>query len=288
MIRQDASTMAGVAPRGAGALLGETYVLFERSLKKLVRRPIFLYFSLIQPVVWLLLFGQIFNRIARFPGASAAFGGKSYFQFFMPAVILQTLLFGAGQSGIGILNDMDSGFLTKLLTTPIYRISVLLGRILGDLTRMILQGVIIVLLAWVFGQFQTPRVQYAYGVPGAIAAIGIALLFGLGLAGFNVFIALRTRNTEPTFLISNFVTLPLLFTSSAQLPLQLLPSWLHTVAQFNPVTYVVDSMRFLFNGRAAIPDTGPGMLFLKTLVILGVIAAITLTLAVRSFRRSVR
>src|SRR5262249_61012972 len=105
----------------ATAFLAETGVLFARSMKKLLRRPIALYFSLIQPVIWLLLFGQIFNRIARFPGAEGAFGGRSYFQFFVPAVILQTLLFGAAQSGIGIINDMQSGFLHKLLTTPVHR-----------------------------------------------------------------------------------------------------------------------------------------------------------------------
>src|SRR6266446_8929142 len=77
--------------------------------------------------IWMLLFGQIFNRIARFPDTQQAFGGKSYFQFFVPAVLLQTLLFGAAQSGIGIINDMQSGFLSKLLTTPVHRMAILLG-----------------------------------------------------------------------------------------------------------------------------------------------------------------
>src|SRR5438128_8700598 len=106
-----------VIPRGASAFLAETFVLFRRSFKKLLRRPIAIYFSLIQPVIWLLLFGQIFNSIARLPSAAPHFGGKSYFQFFIPAVLLQTLLFGAAQSGIGIISDMQSGFLSKLLTT---------------------------------------------------------------------------------------------------------------------------------------------------------------------------
>ena len=121
-----------------------------------------------------------------------------------------------------------------------------------------------------------------------LAALAIALLFGLGLAGFNVCVALRTKNTESTFLIANFLTLPLLFTSSAQLPLPLLPSWLQYVARFNPVTYAIDSMRLLLNGPRAVPESEPGLLLLKTVLILGAIAAVTLTLAVRSFRRSVR
>jgi ABC-2 type transport system permease protein len=275
-------------PRGISGLVSETAFLFQRWMLKLLRRPIALYFSLIQPVVWLLLFGQIFNRIATFPGAAQAFGGKSYFQFFMPAVILQTLLFGSAQSGIGIINDMDSGFLDKLLTTPVNRMAILLGKVLADLTRMLVQSVMIVLLAWIVGQFQNQKVTYSYGIPGLIAALAIALLFGLGLAGLNVFIAVKTRNTESTFLVANFLTLPLLFTSSAQLPIQLLPNWLQQVAQFNPVTYTIDTMRFLINGEQSAAIGAPATLILKTLLILGAITALTLTLAVRGFRKSVR
>lgn len=275
-------------PSGAAAFVTETAILFERSMKKLFRRPVALYFSLIQPVIWMLLFGQIFNRIAKFPGAAAAFGGKSYFQFFVPAVVLQTLMFGAAQSGIGIINDIQSGFLSKLLTTPIHRMAILLGRVLGDLTRMILQGLIIIVIAWVAGLFQTDGVHYEYGIPGILGALGFALLFGLGLSGFTVFVALKTRSSESTFLIANFFTLPLLFTSSAQLPLELLPTWLQRVAYFNPVTYAIESMRLLMNGREAVPDADPARLLIETVLVLGSIATVSLTLAVRGFRKSVQ
>jgi ABC-2 type transport system permease protein len=145
-----------------------------------------------------------------------------------------------------------------------------------------------VVLAWVFGQFQAEPVRYEYGIPGVLGALAIALLFGLGLAGLNVFVALKTRNTESAFLIANFLTLPLLFTSSAQLPVQLLPNWLQTVALVNPVTYAVESLRVLLNGPEAVPEADPGVLLLQTVAILGLIATVTLTLAVRSFRKNVR
>lgn len=276
------------APAPASAFLVETAVLFQRSMKKMVRRPIALYFSIIQPMIWMLLFGQIFNRIAKNPFTTVAFGGRSYFQFFVPAVVLQTLLFGAAQSGIGIISDMQSGFLSKLLTTPIHRMAILLGRVLADLARMIMQGVIIITVAWLAGLFQADGVHYVYGLPGVLAALGIALLFGLGLAGFNVFVALKTGSTESTFLIANFFTLPLMFTSSAQLPIQLLPDWLQRVAAVNPVTYAIESMRFLLNGHTTDPNFKPSHLLLVTVLILGSVAAVTMTLAVRSFRKSVR
>jgi ABC-2 type transport system permease protein len=265
----------------------ETAVLFQRSALKLVRRPVMLYFSLVQPVVWLLLFGQIFDRITKFPGLEQAFGGTSYFRFFIPAVILQTLLFGAAQSGIGLINDMDTGFLDKLLTTPVNRMAILLGKALADLTRMLIQGGLIVVIGWLFGQLQAEKVTYAHGIPGLLGGMGIALLFGLGLAAFNVLAALRTRNTETAFLIANFLTLPLLFTSSAQLPVQLLPTWLQDVARVNPVTYAVSSMRILLNGSQSASSATPGIYILETVAILGGITVVFLVLAARTFRRSV-
>src|SRR5215813_8322950 len=166
---------ADVIPHGASAFFAETFILFRRSFTKLLRRPIAIYFSLIQPVIWLLLFGQIFNNVARLPNITDYFGGKSYFQFIIAAVLLQTLLFSAPQSGIGIIADMQSGFLNKLLTTPVHRMAILLGRIFGDLVRMILQGSIIVVLGWLFGQLQQDPVRYEYGIPGVLGALAIAL-----------------------------------------------------------------------------------------------------------------
>lgn len=275
--------------RAIGDFLSEFGSLYVRSMRKLLRRPVMLYFTLIQPVIWLLLFGQIFNHIATAPGLSQAFNGMTYFAYFMPAVILQTLLFGAGQSGVGILADLDSGFLDKLLTTPINRTAILLGKVLADLSRMLIQGIIIVVLAFGFGQVNSDsKVTYANGVLGVVGALGVALVFGLALASFNVFLALRTKNTESTFLLSNFLTLPLLFTSSAMLPLAIMPDWLQTVARYNPVTYTINTMRLFLYGHNFDTSESTTSLLVKTGLILGGLVIVTLFLAVRSFQQSVR
>lgn len=278
---------------GWGAFLSETWTLYRRALIKLYRRPVILYFSLVQPMIWLLLFGQIFNRITEAPGFSAAFGGQSYLAFFAPAIILQTILFGAGQSGLGLINDLDTGFLSKLLTTPIHRLAILLGKVLGDLTRMLSQAVIILAvtfvvgLRWVDGSLKA-TITYYYGIPGLLGALGIVLLFALMLAALNVAVALTTRNTEATFLISNFLTFPLIFTSSALLPLELLPDWMRTVATFNPVTYTINALRVLLYGPTSVPPgTTMGDIILHTVGILLVLTAITLTLGTSRFRRVV-
>jgi ABC-2 type transport system permease protein len=292
--RQDTTTPPRIpSAQGPGAFLREVWVLYRRAVIKLFRRPVILYFSLIQPMVWLILFGNNLNSIARAPGFSEAFGGQSFLAFFAPAVILQTILFGAAQSGLGLITDLDSGFLSKLLTTPINRLSILLGRILGDLTRMTVQAIIILAATLLSGlRFEgggiTATITYNYGLPGILGALAIALLFGLVLAGFNVAVALTTRNSEATFLIANFLTLPLIFTSTALLPIELLPGWIQAVAQVNPVTYAINALRVLLYGPASVPSGGSVVsTILLAVAMLSLLAVLTLTLGTRSFRRAV-
>ncbi len=181
-------------PTGLPKLLSESYVLYVRAIKRLTRQPTVIFFSVIQPLIWLVLFGQMFSRIVSFPGAAADFGNVSYLQFFIPTVILQSILFGSGQSGVAMVTDIDSGFLDKLLTTPINRLAILLGRLMGDLTRITVQMLLIIGIGWVFGQFQDPAISFHYGVAGIFGAIVIAMMFALVLMALNIFIAL-TRAT---------------------------------------------------------------------------------------------
>jgi ABC-2 type transport system permease protein len=279
--------------RGPLTLASETWTLYRRAVIKLSRRPVILYFSLVQPLVWLLLFGQVFAEVARAPGFAAAFGGQSYLAFFAPAVILQTILFGAGQSGLGLITDLDSGYLSKLLTTPINRLAILLGRVLGDLTRMMVQAVIILAITFAMGMRFGPdgldiTISYYYGIPGILLALLLALIFGLMLAGLNVAIALTTRSTEATFLIANFLTFPLLFTSTALLPGAILPDWLQTISQVNPVTHAINAIRALLYGPSIVPDGATvGGTVLIAFGVLSILAAITLTIGTRRFRRVV-
>jgi ABC-2 type transport system permease protein len=276
-----------VMPSGLPKLASETWTLYVRQLKKIFRQPTIVAFSLIQPFIWLVLFGQLFSRIATAPGAAQQFGDVSYLQFFIPTVMLQSVLFGAGQSGVGIITDITTGYLDKLMTTPINRVAILLGRILGDLTRIMIQVVIVLVVGWILGRFQTPKIVFAYGIPGILGALMIVLLFGLMLAGLQVFIALSTGNTEATFLLGTFLTLPLLFVSSAQLPIELLPDWMQAVARVNPVTYAIDAVRALLNGSAALEGGSTGQAVLLAVVILGALTVVTATLATRRFRQTV-
>jgi ABC-2 type transport system permease protein len=274
-------------PSGLPKLTAESWALYVRQVKRLSRQATVIFFSLIQPLIWLVLFGQMFSRIVRFPGAAEDFGNVSYLQFFIPTVILQSILFGSGQSGVGMITDIDSGFLDKLLTTPINRLAILLGRLMGDMTRMVVQMLLVIAIGFVFGQFQDPNISFHYGIAGVLGALGIAMLFSLALMALNIYIALVTRSTEATFIVSNFLTLPLLFTSSAQLPIDLLPGWMQAVAQVNPVTYAIEAMRVLLNGPASAHNDNAGLAVAQGLLVLSGLAVIMMAVATSRFRRVV-
>ncbi|HEY5606056.1 MAG TPA: ABC transporter permease [Thermoplasmata archaeon] len=249
--------------------------IFGRWIRKTLRRPMFLFFSLIQPIVWFVLFTQAFSSIANIPTFPQLTGTDSYLTFFSGAVIIQTVIASAMQSGMGFVQDLESGFLDKLKVAPIRRSSILLGKLLSDGFRIFLQTIIILLLAVALG------VGVATGFGGVFFLFAIAVAFGIAWSGISTFIALVTRNSEATLMISILTTFPLLFLSTAVMPKALLPDWVQTVSVYNPISYIADALHKLI-------ITGwdwsvLGAAFLVTLVV----GAITLSATTAMFRRAV-
>jgi len=219
----------------AGEFAGEVGSIAGRWIKKTLRRPPFLFFSLVQPVVWFVLFTAAFASIANINGFKESTGTSSYLVFFSGAVIIQTVLASAMQSGVGFVTDMESGFLDKLKVAPIRRSSILLGKLLSDGARILLQTAVILILAFALG------VGIATGLLGLVLLFAIALGFGIAWSGISTFIALTTRNSESTLMISLLTTFPLLFLSTAVMPKALLPEWVQTFAHYNPISYIGDA-----------------------------------------------
>jgi ABC-2 type transport system permease protein len=251
----------------------EAAILFVRNLQKLVRVPMMLFFSLFQPLLWLLLFTQIFKRLGEFPQFQQQ-GYDSYLMFFAPSVLTMTVLTSAFQSGMGMVTDLETGMLDKFLISPIRRSSVLLGKVMADGARMLLQGAMVLTIALLMGA----RVET--GLPGAILMLVVAALFGVVWAGLSNIVALRTRHAEMTMMLGILLTFPLLFLSTAMMPQGLLPDWLETAGRFNPVTYVIDTTRGLMNVGVDWGDIG------VTLAVIAGVGAFTLTGATRAFRRA--
>ena len=223
------------------SLFYDTWYLFVRYLKKLIRNPILLFFSLFQPIIFLLLFTQLLGRFSDIPGFVAATGTDSYAIFATAGIILQNAFSSALQSGTSIVADIDSGFLQKMLVTPLNRYAILLGRLIGDAFRVVVQSVIILglsLLPFV-------GVRIVTGLPGLLLILFIVAFFGLAWSGISLAIGMKTRSAETVFAIGGFITFPLLFLSTALVPQSFQPQWIQTISLFNPISYAVNAVRVL-------------------------------------------
>lgn len=256
------------------SLFSDTRYLFIRYLKKLVRNPILLFFSLFQPIIFLALFTQLLTRLSDVPGVLPP--GISYLQFATAGILLQNAFGSALQSGNSIVLDIDSGFLQKMLVTPVRRPAILLGRLLSDAFRVAVQSAIILSLAYLLGAFVIT------GVIGVLLIFFTIAFFGLAWSGISLAIGMKTRSSETVFAIGGFITFPLLFLSTALFPLDFLPFWVQDVSRLNPISYAVDAIRALmingFDWSTILPAWG----------VIGIVALLTLSATLYQFQKVVR
>ena len=215
--------------------VSDTWFLFLRHIKVSLRNPVWLFVNLSQPLVWLVIFSRVFENLVNLPG----FTSESYLQFFAPGVIIMTVLFGSAWTGMNIIQDMDLGILDKMLASPVSRVSIVLGRVLGSVGTLMGQALLIFFIAWLMG------VNIATGVPGVILTLLIVLMLGLGVSGLSYAMAIMLRKPDPLIALISFISLPLMFLSSSMMPSDLLPGWIRTAKTFNPVSHAVDSVRSL-------------------------------------------
>jgi ABC-2 type transport system permease protein len=257
------------------SILSDTYYLFIRAMTKLIRTPILLFFSLFQPIIFLLLFTQLFSRFSSIPGFAVATGTTSYALFATAGILLQNAFSSALQSGTSIVADLDSGFLQKILVTPVSRSAILLGRLVSDAVRVVIQSGIILALAYGLG------ITVTTGTGGTILILFIIAFFGLAWSGISLALGLRTKSAETVFGIGAFLTFPLLFMSTALTPLTFMPQWIQDVSHYNPISYTVDAVRVLsitgYNWNT----------ILSALGVIGAIAVVTLGATLYLFRKVV-
>jgi len=242
-------------------LVADTWYQTVRDLRSRFRMPVWIFLSLFQPILWLLLFTQIFGSLSMLP----QLGGVSYLQFFAPGVVVMTVIFGSAWAGMGMLQDIDMGILSKMLATPVTRPSIIMGRVLSAMVMLVIQALIIFTIAVVMG------VKLATGVPGVLLSILIISLLGLGLAAFSNGLALFFRRQEPLIAAINFIALPTVFLSSTMMPGELLPAWLNTLRQFNPVDYAVVGVRELVLQGYIWSDLGISLVVLIAWSIAGIV-----------------
>ncbi|WP_254530361.1 ABC transporter permease [Natrinema gelatinilyticum] len=221
-----------------GSFASDVWVTFVRWTIKSVRNPFVLVVSLVQPIIFLVLFTQVFGGVA-----TGALKGITYETYLVPAIVIQVALVAAATSGIGLVNDIETGMFEKILVSPMNRTAVFLGKTLAEIVRIVAQVTIVLGLGVALGA------EIETGVIGAVAIAAICVVFSIWFTAFSNVLAVVTRDEESTIIGANLLQLPLLFVSSAFLPLPALPDWIQTVATFNPITYGVDATRAVMLGE---------------------------------------
>jgi ABC-2 type transport system permease protein len=241
--------------------------MMNRHLLNLWRQPIWIAVTLVQPVIWLLLYGALFKSVVRIPG----FHSGSYIQFLAPGIVVMTALFSSGWSGMAVIDDIDKGVIDRFLVSPVSRPALILGRLLSGTVIIVVQSLIIVLLALLVGA----RFPNAWGIAVLIA---IASLLAAAIAALSIALALIARREETVIAAVNFFVLPLTFVSTTFMQKNLIPKWMQHAADFNPVNWAVEAGR-----SAVLPGTDWSMVGTR-FGLLAVLCGVCLALATRAFR----
>jgi ABC-2 type transport system permease protein len=255
------------------AYLQEVGALTMRWVKRLSREKFSMLFTLFQPMVfWLIFFGNLFQRAAN-PEVVQA---PSYIAFLAAGVVVMTILNNGLAGGVDLLFDKENGFLERLMSTPISRTSVIISRFIFVMTITSLQVLVILGVAYLFG------VHPITGFGGIAVIILIGLLFGVGLTAISMALAFSVKSHGDFFSMLGFLSLPMIFLSTALVPLSAMPHWMAYLAQLNPMTWAIDAIRplILTGWTEALPKIG------IVIVIMVVFDALCLWGASRAFRKT--
>jgi ABC-2 type transport system permease protein len=246
----------------------DTWLIFERSLGLSLRNPVWVIMGVLQPILYLLLFGPLLTNVAKMPG----FPPGGAFNVFVPGILVMTALFGSAFVGFGLCDEMREGVVERMTVTPMSRVAMLMGRSLRDVVLLLAQGLILVALAIPFG--------LEINLGGMAIAFAMLALIGIMMSPVSYVLALVLKSEDSLAPVVNGLSLPLLLLSGVMLPMSLAPDWLQTVAKFNPLYHAVAAIRALFNASYGDGEIVTG------LVVLVVLAVLTISVGARTFGRA--
>ena len=212
----------------------ETSVVFRRQLRIALRNPAWVIIGLVQPILYLALFGPLLEPLAR------SFGTDNAYTVFVPGLLVQLGLFGALFTGFGLVAEWRAGVIEAERVTPASRTALLLGRVLLNAVQLLVQSIVLVLLAFAFGL----RASAA----GIVFGIVLTVLLGAACACASNAIALLAKSEDVLAPLLNSIALPVLLLSGILLPMTLAPGWLLTLSNIIPTKHIVDAVRAVFTG----------------------------------------
>lgn len=261
------------------------WALTNRELKKWYKRPFILIMSLVQPFIWLALFGRAMNINAIFTGGAlnipglnipkeminqisqqimkSTFGTSDYFSFLAVGMLSFIAMFTAMFSGMSIVWDRRLGFLGKVLSTPISRGIIPLSKVFNAVVRAIVQASIVLMIA-VFLGLDTSQMTL-FGVLGTFSAL---FLMVLGFSSLFIMLALRSTSWETQQAIVNLLNMPLIFASNVMFPAKYMPEWLQPIVSINPISYATDISRQLLLGSPGMASLAFDFLYLSSFAII--------------------
>ena len=254
-------------------IVAHTWWMIGRQLRNLAREPIWIALLLIQPMIWLLLYGQLFRNVVELPG----FGDVSYVAFLTPGIVVMNAFFGGTWSGMSMIQDLDRHVLERFLATRSSRIALVLSQVVRSGLIAALQALILLLVALALG------VRAHAGAPGWLLVILTSFLVGCAFGGVSHGMALIFRKEATMIAAANFVGLPLLFLSSTLISRPSMPHWMSELARYNPLEWGVVAAR---QGVLPGADWGSAATHLGLLAALTVVTVGFATWAFQVYRRS--
>lgn len=276
------------------------WALTNKELKKWYKTPVLLFMTLIQPVLWLGLFGKAVNFGGIFTGGSfsipgfnipkavldqiantimlSTFGTTDYFSFLAVGMLSFIVLFTAMFSGMSIVWDRRLGILNKVLSTPVARGNIVVSKVLSSVIRSLIQAGIVLVIAVLFGMNVS-----SLSVLGILGTFTGLFLLSFGFSSIFVMLALRSTDQNTQMAIINLINLPLLFGSNALFPAKFMPDWLQTFVNINPISYATNIGRELLLGATGMGDLAFNFMYLAAFA--GIFAVIGIVMSWRFLTR---
>ncbi|MET0235375.1 MAG: ABC transporter permease [Kibdelosporangium sp.] len=237
----------------------DIYLVFLRTLRPTLRNPVVIVFGLMQPLLFLALFGPLLS-------------GSGSWQWFVPGLIIQMGLFGTAYAGFALIPEIRSGALERMRVTPISRAALLLGRVLHDVVLLVLQCSLLLALATIGG--------FRASLGDVLVGLVFAILLGFSIGSVSYTLALKLRHEYVFAPVLSSTVMPLLLLSGVLLPMDQGPDWLYTLSRINPFSHIADGVRAAIGG-----DYGSSSVLVGGIVVVA-LALVCLAWGTRSFRRA--
>ncbi len=218
-------------------LLNDTLLMYSYTMRATLRNPIFVIIGLFNPLCFLFLFAPLLKELSQ----TAYFSGANTLAVFLPGLLVMMGTYATSYAGFKLIDEMRTGLIERLWVSPISRLGLILGRHLRDLTILLVQAIVLIVLAFLTG--------LEANIVGVICSLALVVLVGTTLASCSYMLALLFKEEEALAASINFFLVPLQLLSGVTLPLTLAPFWLKTAANVNPLSHVVDGSRALFLGQ---------------------------------------